>query len=75
MTESSESQRIESPKELGFWATLKSVLWAMIGIRARGQAQQDFTRGKASHFIIIGIGFALIFILLLVLLVQAVIPA
>lgn len=60
---------------LGFLETLKSVLWAMVGVRAKGKAEQDFTRGKASHFIIIGILFAVMFILLLTFVVNSVLPA
>lgn len=60
---------------LGFLETLKSVLWAMLGVRAKGKAQQDFTQGKASHFIIIGILFAIVFILVLSFVVNSVIPA
>jgi hypothetical protein len=71
----SSDQKPNHPGELGFLETLKSVLWAMLGVRAKGSAQQDFSRGKASHFIIIGILFAVVFILVLVIVVNSVIPA
>lgn len=68
------SEPCRQPRNLSLLETLKSVLWAMVGVRAKGKAQQDFTRGKASHFIIIGILFAVMFILLLSFIVNSVIP-
>lgn len=77
MTQSDQepNELSSQPRTLGFLETLKSVLWAMLGVRAKGNAQQDFTRGKPSHFIIIGILFAILFILVLAFVVHSVIPA
>lgn len=48
-----------------FWETLKSVLWAMLGVQKEKNAKRDFSQGKASHFIVIGILFTVVFVLVL----------
>jgi len=73
MTDSTREDRLK-PSSLGLLKTLKSVLWAMMGVRAKGKAEQDFTQGRASHFIIIGILFAVVFISVLSFVVNTVLP-
>lgn len=58
---------------LTFWETLSSVLWAMLGVQKKKNAQRDFSKGKASHFIIIGLLFALVFVLTLIFVVSFII--
>lgn len=53
-----------------FWQMLHSVLAAAFGVQSGKNRARDFTHGKASHFIALGVGFTLVFILVLVGLVQ-----
>lgn len=55
-----------------FWQMLHSVLAAAFGVQSGKNRARDFTQGKASHFIAMGVIFTLIFVLLLYGLVQLV---
>lgn len=46
--------------------TFKSVLWAALGVQSSKSRERDFTQGKFSHFVILGVAFTLGFILVLV---------
>ncbi|KZX72066.1 hypothetical protein A3715_13700 [Oleiphilus sp. HI0009] len=52
------------------WQTTQSVLYAMLGVQKSKNAKRDFSKGKASHFIIIGILFGVSFVIALALLVR-----
>jgi len=52
--------------------TFKSVLWALLGVQSKENLVRDFSRGKASHFIITGLVFVILFVLMLVLVVNLV---
>lgn len=60
----------ESGKPPTFWQMLHSVLAAAFGVQSGKNRTRDFTHGKASHFIALGVGFILVFILVLLGLVQ-----
>lgn len=55
-----------------FWQMLHSVLAAAFGVQSGKNRARDFTHGKPSHFIILGVGFTLAFVLLLYALVRLV---
>ncbi|MCP8465615.1 DUF2970 domain-containing protein [Pseudomonas sp. ZM23] len=55
-----------------FWQMLHSVLAAAFGVQSGKNRARDFSQGKASHFIALGILFTLVFVLLLYGLVQLV---
>jgi len=55
-----------------FWQMLHSVLAAAFGVQSGKNRARDFTHGKPSHFIILGVGFTLVFVLLLYALVRLV---
>ncbi len=55
--------------------TLQSVLWAMLGVQKKRNANRDFTKGKASHFIIIGILFGAVFVITLIVLVKLILAS
>ena len=55
-----------------FWQMLHSVLAAAFGVQSGRNRARDFTHGKPSHFIAMGILFTLAFVLLLYGLVQLV---
>jgi hypothetical protein len=59
-------------KTLTLFQTFKSVLWALIGVQSKENLVRDFSRGKASHFIITGLVFVTLFVLTLVLVVNLV---
>ncbi|WP_194788484.1 DUF2970 domain-containing protein [Pseudomonas sp. UFMG81] len=53
-----------------FWQMLQSILAAAFGVQSGKNRARDFTYGKASHFIVMGTVFTLIFIFVLIGLVQ-----
>ncbi|MDH0303689.1 MULTISPECIES: DUF2970 domain-containing protein [Pseudomonas] len=53
-----------------FWQMLQSILAAAFGVQSGKNRARDFTYGKASHFIVMGTLFTLIFIFVLIGLVQ-----
>ncbi len=55
-----------------FWQMLQSVLAAAFGVQSGKNRARDFTHGKPSHFILLGVGFTLVFVLLLYALVRLV---
>ncbi|WP_371366418.1 DUF2970 domain-containing protein [Pseudomonas sp. QL9] len=59
-------------KPPSFWQMLQSVLAAAFGVQSGKNRARDFTYGKPSHFILLGIAFTLIFVVLLYGLVQLV---
>ncbi len=61
-----------SPQTISFGKLLLSVLSAFIGIQSDANRKRDFSNGKLSHFIIIGLMIAVAFILTLVGVVQLV---
>lgn len=56
--------------EMTLWQTTQSVLYAMLGVQKAKNAKRDFSKGNASHFIIIGILFGVSFVIVLALLVR-----
>jgi hypothetical protein len=65
-------ERKPETKPLNLLQTIKSVLWAMLGIQSKENLMRDFAHGKASNFIITGILFAILFVLSLILIVNIV---
>lgn len=65
-----DSSPAETPPPLGFWATVGSVAASFFGVQSQANRERDFTRGKASHFIIIGVVMTLLLIAGLVAIVQ-----
>jgi hypothetical protein len=55
--------------------TFKSVAAAFFGVQNESSRRRDFSQGKLSHFIIVGIICVLIFIAALVAIVSLVIPS
>lgn len=64
----------EQQHGLTFWQVLGSTLAAAFGVQSSKNRQRDFTHGKASHFILMGIGFTVVFVLLMAGLVSYVLP-
>ncbi len=59
-------------KKVSPLAVMKSVLAASFGVQTKTNRERDFEQGKFHHFVIGGIVFAIIFVLLLVGLVKLV---
>ena len=55
-----------------FWQMLHSVMAAALGVQSDKNRARDFTHGKPSHFIVLGIVFTVIFALTLLGIVQLV---
>lgn len=47
----------------GILAVFGSVIASMFGVQSSRKREQDFTHGKASHFIIVGLVMTVVFIL------------
>ncbi len=63
------SEEIKPPS---LWQVAKSVLAAMLGVQKSKNYERDFQYGKPSQYIIIGIVFVTLFILILVGIVKLV---
>ena len=64
----------EDEAPLSFWQMLGSTLAAAVGVQSSRNRHRDFTRGKASHFIFMGIAFTAIFVLAMIGLVSLILP-
>ncbi|UTW07949.1 DUF2970 domain-containing protein [Pseudomonas benzenivorans] len=62
----------QDEQPLSLWATLQSVLAAAFGVQSSKRRARDFSRGKPSHFIALGVLFTLIFVLVLIAVVKLV---
>jgi len=47
-----------------FRDTLMSVLAAALGVQSNKARERDFSQGKPSHFIMLGLGFTALFVLI-----------
>jgi hypothetical protein len=54
------------------WQTIVSVAAAFFGVQSSKNRRRDFSRGKASHFIIMGVVMTIVFITTLVVIVKLV---
>jgi hypothetical protein len=64
----------EQPSEsLSLWQVISSTLAAAFGVQSSRNRQRDFSRGKASHFIVAGIAFTVLLVLGLILIVNLVV--
>lgn len=59
-------------KPLTFAQVTASVLWAFLGVQSDKNRLRDFKQGKLSHFIWLGLIFALFFVLIVFGLVKTV---
>ena len=60
----------EAPPELSLWQMIGSAIAAAVGVQSSTNRKRDFTRGKAGHFILIGVVGTTLFVLAMVLLVR-----
>jgi len=64
-----ESDQTGQP-DLTLWQMLGSVLAAAFGVQSSKNRQRDFSRGKPIHFIILGVGFTAVFVLVMIVAVR-----
>jgi hypothetical protein len=57
------NQTKSEEKKVGLWNVAKSVGAAFFGVQSAKNRERDFTHGKASHYIIVGVMATLLFIL------------
>jgi len=62
----SDSDSRNEPETPTLGQTLTSVLAAFFGVQSSSARKRDFTRGKPSHFIILGLIATVLFVLILV---------
>ena len=58
---------------LTLWQMIGSVMSAAVGVQSKENRERDFARGKASHFIMVGVGFTILFVILMAALVSFII--
>ena len=76
MTDENNQQSTEKPnKDLGPLEIMKSVGAAMIGVQSDSNRERDFEQGKASHFIVAGVVFVILFLLTLATIVSSVLES
>jgi len=68
----SEESRPESRAQLSFGQLLKSTFFAFLGVQSNANRERDFTQGKMSHFIWMGLLFGVVFVLTILGVVQLV---
>ncbi|MDP5144307.1 DUF2970 domain-containing protein [Rheinheimera baltica] len=59
-----------SAKQPGFKQIIKAVFGAMIGVQSEQQRQQDFSASSPLPYILVGVMFAIIFVVVLILIVS-----
>jgi hypothetical protein len=74
MTDSADKTPEKEPATLTFWQVLSSTLAAAFGVQSSKNRERDFTKGKPSQFIFMGIGFTLVFVLIMIGVVSLVLP-
>ena len=72
-TETSDDTPDEQ-KGLTFWEVLSSTLAAALGVQSSKNRERDFSRGKPSQFIFMGIAFTAVFVLIIIGIVSLVLP-
>jgi hypothetical protein len=62
-------------KNSSFINTFKSVAAAFFGVQSNKNRERDFSEGKLSHFIIVGVIGVIVFVAVLIAIVTLVIPS
>lgn len=63
-------RRAPEPPPPTIWQSIASVGASFFGVQSSKNRERDFKRGKASHFIAIGLGMTALFVLVVWLAVQ-----
>ena len=68
-------KKSDEDTSLTFWQMALSTVAAAFGVQSSSNRKRDFTKGKASHFILFGIGFTVLFVLAVVMVVRTVLSS
>jgi hypothetical protein len=63
------------PRRAGFWATIKAVMWAFVGIRRRRDYDEDAASLDPKALIVAGVLAGVLFVLAIVAVVRLVVGA
>jgi hypothetical protein len=58
------------PRKSSVWRTVKAVAWSFVGLRARGDYEEDLKNLNPLHIIAVGLAGIFVFVAVLVLLVN-----
>lgn len=70
-----EEQDNERRRRLSPWQVVKSILAGALGVQSEEARARDFSKGSPAPFIIGGLVFTVLFVVVLVLIVQAVVSS
>jgi hypothetical protein len=62
----------QRPARVSLWQAIKSTAAAAFGVQTESARQRDFTHGNPAHFIIAGLLFTVVFVVVLVVIVNLV---
>ena len=68
------SEHHNEQEGLTFWEVLSSTLAAALGVQSSKNRERDFSRGKPSQFIFMGIAFTAVFVFIIIGIVSLVLP-
>jgi len=69
-----DANETDEPQGLTFWEVLSSTLAAAFGVQSSKNRERDFSRGKPSQFIFMGVAFTAVFVLIMIGVVSLVLP-
>lgn len=68
-----DDDRSEAPQDISFWSVVLSTLAAAIGVQSKANKERDFASGRVAPFIVAGLIFTALFVVVLVIVVRVVI--
>ena len=57
-------------RKIPHWRTVKAIAWSFVGLRARGDYEEDIKNLSPLHIIVVGLAGVFVFVAILVLLVN-----
>ncbi len=61
---------VTPPRKSSLWRTVKAIAWSFVGLRARGDYEEDVKNLNPIHIIAVGLVGIFVFVAVLVLLVN-----
>lgn len=62
--------QINEQEELSFWQVLGSIFASAVGVQKQANRERDFAKGKPIHYVIGGVIFTILFVLVVLLAVN-----
>ncbi|MCZ6618017.1 MAG: DUF2970 domain-containing protein [Gammaproteobacteria bacterium] len=72
MVDADPASEKRDEKPLSFLQVVGSAASAAFGVQSSHNRERDFSRGKLSHFIAVGIGLTILFVIMLIVVVNLV---